>query len=226
MARTVGLLRQRPGALLLLQLPIAFTSLVDPGPSADIQNTSRLILILSIAFPIFVFLSTLSNTATFVLVRHQLDHSPLSPLGALKASLANWRKWLPTGLLLALLTIPGAFAPILIPVAVYFSAIYGFAPFLAMEQPDTPISLHFSRSKQLVAKALWPMLGIAGSLMVVEFVMAFWASDLSGRVGAMASLPWLVSVLSIGTQLSLSLIMSFLVTPFLAVFFLKLRSEP
>ncbi len=226
LGRTVGILRQRAGALFLLQLPVAATSLVEPAPSEGIQNNTQLILILSIVFPIFVFLSTLSSTATFALVRGEVGALPVSAKTAALESLRRWKKWFPAGIVLALLTIPGAFAPILIPVAVYFSAIYGFAPFLAMESPDAPMSVLFHRSRQLVKKALWQMLGIAGLLMIMEFGLAFSASDLGVRIGAMAPTPAIGSALALATQFLLSLGMSLLISPLLAVFFFKLRSEP
>jgi hypothetical protein len=224
--RTASLLRRRPGALALLQVPVALTALVDPAPSAGITSALQLILILSIVFPIFVFLSTLSSTSTFALARREQEGQPPTAGEALKQALHSARRWFPAGIVLALLTIPGAFAPILIPVAVYFSAIYGFAPFIAMEQPETPLSVCFHRSKKLVSKALWQMLGIAGALMIIEFAMAFWSSDLGGRVGALATPNWLSTGLAWGTQFGLSLVLSVLINPLLSVFFLKLRSEP
>lgn len=185
-----------------------------------------IILIVSILFPIFVFLSTLSSTATLAFVQSKDGPSPLSPGQALKQTLKSIRAWGLTGLVLALLTLPAAFSMFLIPVAVYFSAIYSFAPFLAMEDPKTPLSLHFSRSKKLAGKAFGMMLALAGVLMIIEFGLAFSGSDLGARMGTFSANPLIRSALSLGTQFTLALSTSLLANPLLAVVFLKLRSEP
>lgn len=226
LARTVGLLGRHPGALLLLQLPVALTALVEPSPSESAPSLGLIILIVSILFPIFVFLSTLSSTATLAFVQSKDGPSPLSPGQALKQTLKSIRAWGLTGLVLALLTLPAAFSMFLIPVAVYFSAIYSFAPFLAMEDPKTPLSLHFSRSKKLAGKAFGMMLALAGVLMIIEFGLAFSGSDLGARMGTFSANPLIRSALSLGTQFTLALSTSLLANPLLAVVFLKLRSEP
>jgi hypothetical protein len=226
LARTFRHLARHPVALVLLQLPVAATSLIEPSPSAGAQNSLQLILIVSIVFPIFVFLSALSSTATLVFLRETEAGVPVSAFSALKQALSRVNRWFPAAALLALLTIPGAFSFLLIPLAVYLSAIYGFAPFYALEKPESPLSLHFKWSKTLVSKALWQMLGLAGLLMILEFGMAFWASDLGGRVGEWVGHSLWSPALSMLTQVVLAVAMSLLINPLLAVFYLKLRTEP
>lgn len=205
---------------------MGLTALVEPSPSETAPSIGFLILIISILFPIFVFLSTLSSTATLTFLRAATEGQPLSPWNSLKHALSRTRHWFPAGLVLALLTIPCAFSLLLIPVAVYFSAVYSFAPFLALEQPGNPLSLHFSRSKKLVSKALGKMLLLAASLLLLEFALAFFGADLGARVGAFVDNSLGRSALSMTVQLLLALLTSFIFNPLISVLFLKLRSEP
>ncbi len=201
----MGHLRRRFGSLLLLQLPYSALALFTPE-SGGVHSINQMLLAVALLLPVDIFLSNLTSIATLWMLEKSADGPYPTVWESVKNAMRLFNHWwVPATLLCLLLYLPIFANPWLSFISAYFITIYGYAPFIRAQEPNLDLSLAFGRAKKLVKPVFWPLLILHIGMFAINQTVMFSLSPV--------------------LQFAVTLLIGFLITPFLTTLFLDLRSK-